>query len=242
MPPLNSYKARGIVLHTLRYGEKDLIVYMLTDTVGRRTYMARGARGGRGRLASLLQPMFPLEFEGLESPKMDMHRLKDIRCATPLHSTPFDIRKSTISLFMAETLYRVVKESEPRSPLFDFVFEAVQTLDELEEGVANFHLWFLAKLSSHLGFHPSNEYIPGCWFDIREGCFTPVRPTHNFAFDTEATRLLNRFMECGRHGLGEIELSRGQRASFMTSMTDYFSYHLDAVGEIKSIRILREVF
>lgn len=239
---MKSYKARGVVLHSLKYGESALIVYMLTDVGGRRTYMVQGARGGKSKKAALFQPMFALEFEGLESPKMEMHRLKDVRCAVNFSSTPSDIRKSTISLFMAETLYRIVRESEANSPLFDFVYGAVEALDRLTEGVANFHLWFLVNLSAHLGFYPSNEYEPGYWFDIAEGGFTPLEPTHRLYFDRDNARLLSQFMECGEAGLSAITLSRAQRNSFMNAVIDYFAYHLDAIGEVKSIRIFQEIF
>ena len=39
---MKSYKTRGIVLHTVRYGEKSVVAYLLTDTLGRQTYMVGG--------------------------------------------------------------------------------------------------------------------------------------------------------------------------------------------------------
>lgn len=241
---MKSYKARGVVLHSVRYGENALIAYLLTDIAGRRSYMIQGvgrAQGKAGKTA-LYQPMTLLEFEGLESPKMEMHRMKDVRKAFAAGSIATDIRKSTIALFMAETLYRLVRESERNSPLFEFVYDAVETLEAAREGVANFHLWFLVKLSALLGFYPANEYIPGAWFDMAEGCFTPIEPAHRLAFDRENARIFGTLMECGKEGLEELRLSREGRNSFLNAVTAYFNYHLDAVGEIKSIRILREVF
>ena len=49
-----------------------------------------------------------------------------------LQSLPFDVRKSTIALFMAEVLYRLVKECEPNQRLFDFVWGSVAALDALD--------------------------------------------------------------------------------------------------------------
>ena len=73
---LKSYKARGIVLGTLKYGEKGLIVHMLTDTHGRQSYMVQGVKpSAKGSKMALLQPMFAVEFEGLQSSKMSMHRM-----------------------------------------------------------------------------------------------------------------------------------------------------------------------
>ena len=145
-----SYKARGIVLHTVKYGESSLVAYLFTDVGGRQTYMIQGVRSsrGRGNKAALFQPMFLLEFEGVEQPHAEMHRMKEVRNLVPLSSVPFDVRKSTVSLFMAEVLYRLIREVEANEPLFDFICSAVQQLDRMEQGVANFHLWFLVRLSA----------------------------------------------------------------------------------------------
>ncbi|MCD8071960.1 MAG: DNA repair protein RecO [Alistipes sp.] len=241
---MKSYKARGIVLHTVKYGETSLVLYMLTDTVGRQTYMVQGVRGGksRHRTGALFQPMFVLDFVGLESPKMELHRIREVRPAFPLSSLPFDIRKSTISLFMAEVLYRLIREAEPDSPLFDFVRGSVEALDGMGEGVANFHIWFLAKLSAYLGFHPGNDYTPASWFDIQEGVYSPVEPRHGFFFDRGNTGLLNDLLEADIHDLAGVKLSRTARSTFLEAMLSYYAYHLDTVHQIRSAQILKEVF
>ena len=175
---MKTYKGRGIVLHTLKYGDSSMVVYLLTDVGGRRSYMVQGvrSRSGRGSKLALFQPVFPVEFEGLESPRQEMHRFREVRAGFALQSLPFDVRKSTMALFMAEVLYRLVRECEPNEPLFTFVWNSVGALDAMREGVANFHLWFLANLSRLLGYRPGNDYTPGAWFDIREGEYASVRP------------------------------------------------------------------
>ena len=178
---MNTYKARGIVLNTVKYGDTSMIVQMLTDHFGRQSYIVQGVRSQRGHGSKLahFQPMFALEFEGLVSPKSELHRMRDTRNGILLRSIPYDVRKSTIALFMAEVLYRLIGESEANPHLFNFVWGSVEALDALEEGVSNFHLWFLANISRFLGFSPGNEYTPNAWFDMREGLFTEVMPLHD---------------------------------------------------------------
>ena len=240
---LKSYKARGVVLGTLKYGEKGVIVHLLTDVCGRQSYMIQGVRPtAKGSKMALLQPMFTLEFEGLTSSKMSMHRMKDMVPGMVLHSTPFDVRKSTMALFMAEVLYRLVKESEESSSLFEFVWASIAALDALEEGIANFHLWFLANLSRPLGFSPDNEYSDGAWLDIRDGHFTPNALIPSFALSPENARILHDMLECDVRYLGEIGLNRTERVDFLEAMLRYYSYHLESIRQVESIRVLREVF
>ena len=108
--------------------------------------------------------------------------------------------------------------------------------------MANFHLWFLAGLSRFLGFCPGNEYMPGAWFDIREGLFTPVQPAHTECMTRECARILRDLMACDVRELDAIGLNRTQRVEFLNAMLVYFGYHLDAVSAVQSVRILREVF
>ncbi|MEG0499251.1 MAG: DNA repair protein RecO [Alistipes sp.] len=241
---MKSYKARGVVLHTLKYGDTSMIVHLLTDVGGRRSYMVQGVRStrGHGSKLALFQPMFAVEFEGLESSRMQMHRFKEVCSGVVMQSIPFDIRKSTIALFMAEVLYRLVKESERNDALFDFVWGSISALDTLGEGVANFHLWFLANLSRMLGFLPGNRYTEGDWFDISEGLYTPTRPSHAHFMTQDNARTLHDFMECDVRYLAEIGLNRTQRVDFLNAMLTYYDYHLDAIRAVQSVAILQEVF
>ena len=42
---MRTYKARGIVLHTIKYGDSSAIAYLFTDVLGRMSYMVQGIRG-----------------------------------------------------------------------------------------------------------------------------------------------------------------------------------------------------
>ena len=194
---MKTYKARGIVLNTVKYGDSAMVAHLLTDAFGRQSYMVQGVRSSRGHGSkmALFQPMFALEFEGLQSSRMDMHRLRDVHNGLLLRTMPYDVRKSTIALFMAEVLYRLIGESEANAPLFDFVWGSVEALDTLQEGVANFHLWFLANISRFLGFSPANNYEQGSWFDMREGVFTTVMPLHDNVMSREYAEVLRDLLE-----------------------------------------------
>lgn len=242
---MKQYKARGIVLNTLKYGESSIIAHILTDVAGRRGYMVQGLGKGKGASrgkGALFQPMFLVEFVGLEDSKMQLDRLKEITLAEPLQSIPFDVRKSTIALFMAEILYKLIREVESNSPLFDFVYDSVVALDRMNEGVYNFHLWFMVHLSRHLGFYPSGDYSEGMIFDIESGSFSSTLPQSGLYVNADNSLLLNKLLESSPEDVATIALSRIQRKEFLSSLLAYFGYHLDTIHSISSLRILSEVF
>lgn len=240
---MKRYTARGVVLNTVKYGDRGLIVQLLTSSHGRQSYIMQGVGSrGRGSKMALFQPMFALEFEGLESAKMELHRFGEVHSGVVLQSTPFDVKKSTIALFMAEVLHRLVKESEANEMLFDFVWGSVEALDAATEGVANFHLWFLSNLCRFLGFSPGNEYMPDAWFDIAEGHFTTSCPPSEHRMSQQNALILRDMLECDVRYLAEVGLNRHQRVDFLDALLAYYAYHLDTIHSVQSIRILQEVF
>lgn len=242
---MKQYKARGIVLNTIKYGESSMVAHLLTDVAGRKSFMVQGiGKGGRGKggKSALFQPMFLVDIMALESSHTQIDRVKEVALARPLQSIPFDVRKSTVALFMAELLYKIVREVEPDSPLFEYVYNSVVALDEMEEGVFNFHLWFMVGLSRFLGFFPADEYSEGAVFDIENGSFSTTPPRSGLFFNADNSRLLATLMDISPVELGNIRLSRVQRKDFIESLLAHFGYHLDTIPNLQSLRILSEVF
>ncbi|MFI3331966.1 MAG: DNA repair protein RecO [Rikenellaceae bacterium] len=239
-----SYKGRGVVLSTVKYGDSSMVAQLLTDVGGRQSFMVQGVRStrGRGSKLALFQPLFALEFEGAEPTRGELHRFREVHSGITLHKTPFDVRRSTIALFIAEVLYRLIKESEANERLFEFVWGSVEALDNIEEGVANFHLWFLSNLTRVMGFSPTNNYSKGCWFDIKEGCYTSEKPLHNLLLDPDMAMILRDMIECDVRHLGEVGLNRHQRVSFLEALMSYYGYHLESIHSVQSISILMELF
>jgi hypothetical protein len=62
-----------------------------------------------------------------------------------------DPHKQAISLFIAEVLYHVLRHPMMDEPMFDFLAQAIQSLDTTNEP-QNFHLQFLADFAAKLGF------------------------------------------------------------------------------------------
>lgn len=242
---MKQYKARGIVLNTIKYGESSMVAHLLTDVAGRKSFMVQGiGKGGRGKSGkgALFQPMFLVDIMALESSHTQIDRVKEATLARPLQSIPFDVRKSTVALFMAELLYKIVREVEPDSPLFEYVYNSVVALDEMEEGVFNFHLWFMVGLSRFLGFFPADEYSERAVFDIENGSFTTTPPRSGLFFNADNSRLLATLMDISPVELGNVKLSRVQRKEFIESLLAHFGYHLDTIPNLQSLRILSEVF
>ncbi len=72
-------------------------------------------------------------------------------------------------------LTSVLKEESPHEEMFDFIEDSIVYFDSCREGFANFHIAFLAGLSSFLGFEPGQKLNKeDLFFDMQNGIFVPV--------------------------------------------------------------------
>jgi DNA repair protein RecO (recombination protein O) len=237
-------KTKAIVFRTYKYGETSLIVELYTERKGLRKYIISGVRSAKARTsAGLLQVMSLVDIVAYEREDKDLNRLKEVRPAYLFQSIPFDVRKGAIGLFMAEIARKAIREREANEPLFNFLFQAFQYLDQTTERSGNIHLSFLLELSRYLGIAPAEQLrAEETFFDLQEGSFVPERPPHPYYLaDQEATR----FAELFRYRLTtvhELSLNSAERRSLLDRLVQYYQLHLEGIGEIHSHQVLRTVF
>ena len=190
--------------------------------------------------------LFRSELETCKKSKSEIQYLKEYRLFPPLQSIPFDVRKSSIAIFMAEVLYKVIREEEQNKPLFDFLYNSILILESTLLDVENFHLHFLANLSRFLGFYPNSSTImesSSFLFNIKDGRFTSVMPDNRFlCFNAEKSMLLMKMLETSFGRTSSIGLNRNQRNSFLEAMLGFFTYHFNSLCPIKSLDVFKEIF
>jgi DNA repair protein RecO (recombination protein O) len=237
-------KTRGIVLHTTRYGESSLVVHCYTEQYGRQTYMVKGVRKSRKPYRSnLFQPLFILDFEVYHKDSREIQLVKEVNRAMPLNSLPFDMVKSSQAIFMAEVIYRVVREEEPNPMLAHFLQSSIQYLDALENASSDFHILFMFQLSRHLGFYPQNNFDEGCiFFDLENGLFITHFQDSEMHLDEKASELWHRYMLSEYQSVKESDFNGLQRKLVLDNLVRFYKFHVSGMGEIKSLEVLHLYF
>ena len=237
-------KSEGIILHGIKYGDSGRIVTVYTEAFGRCSFLLQGihAKKSTGK-ANLLQPLFLLEMEVDHRQGRELQRAREIKIRYPYQTVPFDVVKASQAIFLAEVLYRVLREEEARHELYHFLSNSFQIFDLLREGTANFHLSFLIQLSRYMGFAPTNNCTDErTFFDMASGTFTANRPIHPHFLDPAEGQILSEFVNTPYEEIGKISLSSSMRNLLLLKMIDYFSLHLGIRLQIKSLDVLRELF
>jgi DNA repair protein RecO (recombination protein O) len=237
------FKTKGIVIQRIKYSETSIIVKIYTEIFGLQAYIVKGARSRKSKIKSnLFQNLSLLDLVVSKKEKSKINFLTEVRQAYQFTTIPFDIRKSSIAIFLNEFLYKTIREEEPNKNLFDFLFNSIQLLDHQEKDFANFHLLFLIKLTKHLGFFPHQRQAERFkYFDLTEGVFVKEKPIHQYFLNTELSLILNNLLNISFEKINEIKISKIQRLQLLEKLIDYYKVHIENFKEIKSLAVLQIV-
>lgn len=237
-------KTTGIVLYTLKYNDTSNIVHMYTRQSGRASFLVPIPRSRKSAVKTVLfQPLSILEFEADYRPTAHLYRIKDAKSAYPFRTLPYDPYKSAIGMFLAEFLYRALREEAENAPLFAYLEHSIRWLDACETHFANFHLVFLMRFSRFLGLYPNTEdYAEGCYFDLLNACFTPLQPAHGAFLKPDEASRINLLMRMNYETMHLFAMSRGERGRCLTVINDYYRLHLPDFPVLRSLEVLQELF
>lgn len=238
------YKTRGIVLNHIKYSETSIIVTIYTERFGRQAYIINGVRSKKAKIkANLFQALFLLDMEVYFKPKNELQRVKEIQNAFVFTSLPYDIKKSTLALFIAEILYKTIQEQEPNPELFEFLYNTIQLLELKETGLSNFHIYFLTHFTKYLGFFPSNNYSEtNCYFDLKAGRFMQIKPMHLFYLDKNLSSIFSQILRFSDRQHENLKIDYLDRIQLLEKLLEYYALHNEGISRIKSLEVLKEVF
>lgn len=212
-------KAELVVLNHTKFGENSVVLHTLSRAYGRRGFLVRV---GPKTAMALFLPLSILEAEITENPKSDLWCARNFVSKSPLNGIRGNIHKNTMTLFMSEVLYRVVKERTNEEGLADWLVGEILALDALESDFANYHLLFLLGLCSALGFSPRTA-------DLAPFCGDHLQAVEGLLTRSSAAALL-------------LPLTGADRNSIAESVLKYIEHHTESSVNVRSLAVLREIY
>lgn len=237
-------KTRGIFLGHVKYSDSSIIVHLFTEDFGKQSYIFSGSHGKRALTKfNVFQPMFLLELQVYHRQNTSsLPRIKEARLAVPLLSMPFNIYKSTQSIFMAELLSKVLHVEEASNELFQFIFSSVELLDALEDSTSNFLLLFVFKLMRFLGIAPHEKTDDrDCFFDLLHAMFVDKEPIHPHFLSKDDTERFTSLFQAEYFQMKHLGITSAQRRVLLDALVMYYRIHLEIEHDFKSLVVLREV-
>ncbi|MBE6235680.1 MAG: hypothetical protein E7112_05545 [Bacteroidales bacterium] len=209
-----------IVLHTTRTGENSLVVHTLSKEYGRRSFIIKGI--GKKSVMSLFLPLNVLEATVVESSRSNLYTMRNPVAKHPLLGVRGNMFKNSMTMFISEVLYRVIKEGAYEQGLFEWCEKNILLLDAMTEDFSNFHLRFLLEFAVILGFSPQA-------YDLRP-------------FVGDHYPVVERFMTGSFAESMLIPLSGQVRNEIAEEILRYIEFHSESAVNVNSLKVLRELF
>ncbi len=209
-----------IVLHTTKFGENSLVVHTLSREYGRRSFLVRGV--GKKASMSLFLPLNILEADIQESNKADLFTARNIVSRHSLLGIRNNIFKNSMTMFLSEVLYRVVKDGAAEQGLFEWCEKNILLLDSIQTDFSNFHIRFLLELTVALGFSPEAKDLA--------------------PFVGEHYPVTERFMTLSFAESMLIPLNGTVRNEIAEEILRYIEFHSESAVNVNSLKVLRELF
>jgi DNA repair protein RecO (recombination protein O) len=233
-------KTKAIVLSTLKYQEKSLIVKCFTESDGLKSYFVQSAFSSRksSQKIAYFQPLTILEIEANHKNKGTLEHFKEIKLATSFHSINTNIFKSTIVMFLSEIIHNSIHEEEKNQDLFTFLETALLWLDTHDK-IANFHLILMLEMTKFFGFYPDDSNSDFNFFDLNEGIFTPFQGTN--CLSEHETHLLKKLINL-KFDSNQKLFAAIERQIILKVLLNFYTIHLDGFKKPKSLDVLKDVF
>ena len=162
--------------------------------------------------SAIFQPLQLLELELHHRTNRQLQRISNAQLQYTFQNIQYNPAKNCIAIFIAEVLYKTLKEEEANYELFSFLIHTIQALDLNNIGTANFHIAFLMQYSRYLGFYLKHENI------------------------------LSEVLEMSFDNLNNIALNKSQRNAITEYLLGRYSIYIENFGTMKSFSVLQNVF
>lgn len=237
------HKTEGIVLSTLRYSDRYAITHVYTADFGATSYLLPITSSKKAKIKnSLFFPFSLLRMEVEHLPKRDIQKLKEVERLLPLYEICTDMSKLSLTFFLSEFLYRVLRESDNNEITFQYIKNSVETLEAANKGIGNFHIAFMIGLTRFMGIYPNWENSESDrYFDMLNGEFKHNIPSHTHFLKQDESGYIKYLNRINYYNMHKFKLSRDNRNIIINYLLEYYRLHLYDFPKLKSLEVLREM-
>jgi DNA repair protein RecO (recombination protein O) len=158
MPTMPLYKEQGVVLRSVKLGEADKIVTVMTQGAGKVRAVAKGIRKTTSRFGARLEPFTHVSLM-LYRGRGSLDTVSQAEIVSAFLGIRSNLERIAAGETMLEAVDKVAEEHERNVRLFLLLLSGMRALDTRPVDAAAVTESFLLKLLSLSGFHPS---LTGC--------------------------------------------------------------------------------
>lgn len=233
-------KAEGIIVRILKYGESSMILDIFSPEQGIRSYIIGGVRGPKSKSrAAMIRVLNLVRIQAYDKGGDKLNRIKEIEYNYIYKSIPFDVVKGLLASFLIEISRKSIRASDAYEDIYHYIVKGLIHLDNMQSGLAHFHIHFLIGLTEKLGFQMNNNYdAQHPYFHLAEGAFVSWHQDHRYALDAQTSQHLSIYLSQNT----PLKISKRSRLDLVQAIVSYYRYHISEFGELKTLPIIISLY
>ena len=247
-----SHKTTGFVLHTLSYGESDLIVTFYSKEFGKLKGIAKGAKRSKKRFSNVFEPFSLTKIIFTRKSRDMLAFIESCDIIDHYHNIRQDLEKTLIASYFIDLADHFSPEGKKNEKVFQLLQDFLLMLGRKKTSDA-FVRFFEMRLLRLAGFEPSLGNCIICktqvtngnsyYFYASEGgikcgaCAKPQRYEQPISAGTLRTLLLGKDMD-----IDKIKLIALSDSLAMESRSLLIGFIAHVLGrEVKSLKVMEQV-
>jgi DNA repair protein RecO (recombination protein O) len=237
---VSQFRDRGVVLRTIRLGEADRIVTLLTEQRGKVRAVAKGVRRTMSKFGSRLEPLSHVALLGWQG-RGDLDTVNQVEVIETFRSVREDLDRMATAMTMLEVVDQIAQERHANPRLYEMLVGALGALGERNSPMVA--PAFFLKVLVLEGSAPVLDTCVSCGeddeallvaFDLSEGGVLCRQCRRGRAVSPEALALLRRTLGGGLAGV--LAEERSPATDDVAALaTEAVEFHLDR--RLRSVRV-----
>lgn len=195
---MSLFRDRGMVLRTMRLGEADRIVTLMTEQHGKVRAVAKGVRRTRSKFGARLEPLSHVALLGWQG-RGDLDIVNQVEVIDTNRAVREDLERMAAALSMLEVVDQIGQERHANPRLYEMLVGAVAALADREPSTVA--AAFFLKVLALEGSEPVLDVCVSCGeddasrlvaFDLSEGGVLCPRCRRGRPVSAEALALMRR--------------------------------------------------
>jgi DNA repair protein RecO (recombination protein O) len=251
-------KAEGIVIRSMNLGETSKLVTLFTRELGILKVIAKGSRSSKSRIGAALEPLTVsrIVYYHKESRELQQY-LSQADIVEFFPNLPGDLEKWGYANACAELVSRAQTSAEATAKLYPILLNTLRAMNEMTAEARTCFWGFQMKLLGILGVAPSLRSCLNCkkaalaaehssnyHFDFARGSYLCEHCASDLGLhkiSAETLQKLAAFQFFPAEKFSHDKISSTIHREIENFFRAYFAFHLEEIGNLTSLKFLREI-
>ena len=247
--------SEAIVLKSMKFRDTSKIVTLYTKSFGKISVLAKGARGGKSKFGSSLEPMSYVQAVFYKKEHRDLHLLSQADHIEVFREIGSDQLKLSLGWCLIEVLHASMHEEEKNEDVFSLTVSALRSLNATQHNPASILLCYFLRLCSQFGFQWDVERCSSCsaltlaklldkppfLFDLESGvlfCANCSRGLVGVRISSEDVSMVIALLKGDVFEAQHVQMGASSALRLLHLIIEYIRKHVSGMKKIKSYQMV----